>query len=175
MSRIIHQDVRIVAAACDLLLPLPRAAAAEDRYGTHPPGLLVTRWNSTITQIPGLSAAGGLKVHPAMVNRWQQTLRNYDTTRYRQNGIRAVDEQQPALSCHIRHLSFSYKTGESYSNPFSLYSVTFHRIWQTVCSSPTISAQILMRISGWIFCAVRSLQSTGRIFTVDSLQKISTM
>lgn len=52
-------------------------------------------------------------MHPAMVIRWQQTLRNYDTTRYRQNGIRAVDEQQPALSCRIRHLSFSYKTGEN--------------------------------------------------------------
>ena len=112
-----YQDVRILAAACGLLLPLPRAAAAEDRYGTLPYGLLVTLWNSSVTQIAGLSAAGGLKVHPAMVNRWQQTLRNYDTTRYRQNGIRAVDEQQPALFCHIRHLSFSYKTGESYPNP----------------------------------------------------------
>lgn len=65
----------------------------------------------------GLSAAGGLKVHPAMVDRWQKVLGNYDTTRYKQNGIRAVDEQQPAFSCHIRHYLFSYRTGEHYPHP----------------------------------------------------------
>ena len=49
-----------------------------------------------------------MKVHPDMVQKWQRTLSNYDRTRYRQNGIRAIDEQQPALSCRITHLGFSY-------------------------------------------------------------------
>lgn len=73
----------------------------------------------------GLSAAGGLKVHPAMVDRWQQVLGNYDTTRYKQNGIRAADEQQPAFSCRIRHFSFSYKTGERYPTPDPILVLLF--------------------------------------------------
>lgn len=48
-------------------------------------------------------------MHPDAVARWQAALRRFGTTRYRQNGVRAVDRLQEALSCRVRHIGFDYR------------------------------------------------------------------
>ena len=53
----------------------------------------------------GLSAAGGLKVHPDTIPLWQQALNMFEKTEYKLNGIRDID---PMFSCRIRN-SYSDK------------------------------------------------------------------